>query len=67
MPRGDQPGGVLQAATGAGKTAMAAKLIQLLRTRTSFCVHTRDLMQQAQEMFEKMLGIEVGIIGSGKS
>lgn len=67
MLRGDWPGGVLQAATGAGKTAMAAKIIQLLKTRTLFCVHTKDLMRQAQDAFSQFLNIEVGQIGAGVS
>lgn len=64
--KGDRPGGILQAATGAGKTAMAAKLIQLTKTRTLFVVHTKDLMKQAQDAFTKFLGIKVGQIGGGR-
>jgi len=64
--KGDRPGGILQAATGAGKTAMAAKLIQLTKTRTLFVVHTKDLMKQAQDAFRKFLGIKVGQIGNGR-
>jgi len=67
LTKGLSIGGVLQAATGAGKTAMAAKIIQLLKTDTLFCVHTKDLMKQAQDAFSNFLGIEVGQIGSGKS
>jgi len=61
-----RPGGILQAATGAGKTAMAAKLIQTMRVRTLFVVHTKDLMKQAHDAFRKFLNIEVGQIGDGK-
>jgi len=64
--RGARPGGILQAATGAGKTVMAAKIIQLMRTRTLFCVHTKDLLAQARREFSRFLGIEVGQIGGGK-
>lgn len=64
--KGPRPGGVLRAATGAGKTAMAAKMIQLGCTRTLFIVHTKDLMRQAQEMFTNLLGIEAGQIGDGE-
>lgn len=66
MTKGLTIGGVLQAATGAGKTAMAAKLIQLFKTQTLFVVHTKDLMKQAQDAFSQFLGVEVGQIGAGK-
>lgn len=59
-------GGVLQAATGAGKTAIAARMISLLKTTTLFVVHTKDLLMQAKKAFESFLGIKVGIIGAGK-
>lgn len=59
-------GGILQAATGAGKTAMAAKMIALMNTRTLFVVHTKDLLMQAKRAFEDFLGIECGVIGAGK-
>lgn len=65
--RGPRIGGILQAATGAGKTAMAAKLIQLTKTQTLFVVHTKDLLFQAREAFEKFLGITVGQIGAGQN
>lgn len=64
--KANRPGGILQAATGAGKTAMAAKLIQTTRVRTLFVVHTKDLMRQAQQAFRNFLGIEAGQIGDGK-
>lgn len=66
LTKGLRMGGILQAATGAGKTAMAAKLIQICKTQTLFCVHTKDLMKQAQDAFRQFLGIEVGQIGAGK-
>jgi superfamily II DNA or RNA helicase len=59
-------GGVLQAATGAGKTRMAAKLVQLLQVQTLFVVNTKALLEQAKGDFEKLLGVEVGVIGGGK-
>jgi superfamily II DNA or RNA helicase len=59
-------GGIMQAATGAGKTAMAARMISLLKTTTLFVVHTKDLLMQAKKAFESFLGIKVGVIGAGK-
>jgi superfamily II DNA or RNA helicase len=59
-------GGILQAATGAGKTAMAAKMIAVMNTQTLFIVHTKDLLMQAKKAFESFLGIKVGVIGAGK-
>lgn len=59
-------GGILQAATGAGKTAMAAKMISIMNTQTLFIVHTKDLLMQAKKAFENFLGIKVGVIGAGK-
>jgi superfamily II DNA or RNA helicase len=65
-PTRTRKGGVLQAATGAGKTAMAAKMIALMNSRTLFVVHTKDLLMQAKRSFESFLGIECGVIGAGK-
>lgn len=65
-PTRHRKGGVLQAATGAGKTAMAAKMIALMNCRTLFVVHTKDLLMQAKKAFENFLGIQVGVIGAGK-
>jgi superfamily II DNA or RNA helicase len=52
--RTDTPrsGGVLQAATGAGKTLMAAKLIHSTGKCTLVLTHTKDLLRQtADELF----------------
>lgn len=59
-------GGVLQAATGAGKTRVAAKLIQVSRVKTVFFVNQKDLMAQTVAEFEAMLGCKVGMVGGGK-
>ncbi len=58
--------GILQMATGSGKTLVAAHIIARLRCPTVFFVHTRDLMQQAHGVFEKTLGGPVGRIGDGR-
>jgi superfamily II DNA or RNA helicase len=61
----DQERGVLQMATGAGKTVVAAAIIARLGQPALFFVHTKDLLYQAKTYFEKHLGIEVGQIGDG--
>lgn len=58
--------GVLYGATGSGKTYMAAGMIGKRGLRTLFLVHTKDLLYQAKTEFEKILGIEVGVIGDGE-
>ena len=61
-----RPVGVLCAATGAGKTYMAAYMIAQRGVDTLFLVHTKDLLNQAKEAFENILGEKVGVIGDGK-
>lgn len=56
---------IIKVATGGGKTAIAAMLIQRIGERTLFLVHTKDLMRQAKDAFEDFLGIECGQIGDG--
>ena len=60
------PMGVLCAATGAGKTVMAAYMIAQRAVHTLFLVHTKDLLYQAKEAFENILGEKVGVIGDGE-
>jgi superfamily II DNA or RNA helicase len=57
--------GILQMATGSGKTLVAAHIIATLRCKTFFFVHTRDLLRQACDVFESVLGCEVGRVGDG--
>jgi superfamily II DNA or RNA helicase len=57
--------GVLEMATGAGKTAVAACIIHRLSHPAMFFVHTRDLLHQTRRTFEKMLGVRVGQVGDG--
>jgi superfamily II DNA or RNA helicase len=55
------PRGVIQVATGGGKTEMAAALIQIINVPTIFLVHRQDLQTQAIERF-KPYGIDVGTL-----
>lgn len=57
--------GVLQMATGSGKTVVAAAMIARLHQPALFFVHTKDLLYQAKTYFEQFLGVEVGQIGDG--
>lgn len=58
--------GVIKAATGSGKTTMAARTIFALQSRTIFIVHTRDLLYQTIEAFQRMFPSEmIGQIGDG--
>lgn len=58
--------GVIKAATGSGKTTMAARTIFALQSRTIFIVHTRDLLYQTIEAFQRMFPNEIiGQIGDG--
>lgn len=58
--------GIIKAATGAGKTTIAARTIHALRKRSIFIVHTRDLLYQTIESFKRMFPYEtIGQIGDG--
>lgn len=57
--------GILQMATGSGKTVVAAAIIAKLGQPALFFVHTKDLLYQAKDYFQKFLGAEVGQIGDG--
>lgn len=57
--------GVIELATGSGKTAVAACIIAKLCRSTLFVVHTRDLLHQTRTYFEEQLGCEIGQVGDG--
>lgn len=58
--------GVLQLATGAGKTLLAAHIIARRGLRALFFVHTKDLLYQAIRVFESILQRPIGQVGDGK-
>lgn len=57
--------GIIKAATGSGKTTIAARTIGALNRKAIFVVHTRDLLYQTKESFEKIFGMPIGQIGDG--
>jgi len=57
--------GVLEMATGSGKTVVAAKIISRLKRPTVFFVHTKDLLYQARRLIGEYLKEEVGQVGDG--
>ena len=58
--------GILQLATGAGKTLLSSGLIQRFGVKTLFLVHTKDLLYQAYNVFKSVFSdAKIGIIGDG--
>lgn len=58
--------GVISAATGAGKTIIAASIVAHYGLPSMICVPTKVIMGQFIETFREHTDIEVGCIGSGK-
>lgn len=58
--------GIIQVATGGGKTLIAAMAIARIQEPTIFMVHTKDLLYQAQQMLADALDEKIGIIGDGQ-
>jgi superfamily II DNA or RNA helicase len=58
------PHGVLQIATGGGKTELAVAMCQAIPVPTMFIVHRKHLVTQAKDRFAKY-GITAGQIGDG--
>lgn len=58
--------GILEAATGAGKTIMAIATIPKRNTRTLIIVHNVELMNQWKDQIKKFLGFDCGLVGNGK-
>lgn len=58
--------GVLEAATGSGKTIMALAIIAVRKQPSLILVHTKELLHQWADRISSFLGIEPGLIGDGK-
>lgn len=57
--------GILQLATGAGKTKIACAITSKLGLNTVFFVHTHFLLNQAKTEMERVLNTKIGQIGGG--
>lgn len=60
------PCGVLEAATGSGKTVIAIRMITIRQQPTLIIVHSKELLYQWQDQIQKFTGEECGLIGDGK-
>lgn len=58
--------GIIEIATGGGKTLLAAHLIHHIGRPALFLVHTRDLMYQTVEVLQHELRMVIGCAGDGK-
>jgi superfamily II DNA or RNA helicase len=59
--------GIVQIATGGGKTLLAAWVIRELSRPTVFFVHTRELLYQTRDVLRRELGgPAVGMLGDGE-
>jgi len=58
--------GVLVLPTAAGKTYIALKAVDLLRTQTLIVVPTLDLIDQWRSRIRECLGVESGAVGGGE-
>jgi len=58
--------GIICAPPNAGKTEVAAGIIQVLGHPANFFTHRLTLLHQTKERFEDRLGIKVGIVGRGE-
>jgi superfamily II DNA or RNA helicase len=59
--------GVLVLPTAAGKTYIALKAVELLRTQTLIVVPTLDLIDQWRSRIRECLGVESGAVGGGEN
>jgi superfamily II DNA or RNA helicase len=59
--------GILVLPTAAGKTFIALKAIDLLKTQTMIIVPTLDLIDQWKKRIRECLGVEAGAVGGGES
>ena len=59
--------GILVLPTAAGKTFIALKAIDLLKTQTLIIVPTLDLIDQWKKRIKECLCVEAGIVGGGES
>jgi superfamily II DNA or RNA helicase len=59
--------GVLVLPTAAGKTFIALKAVDLLKTQTLIVVPTLDLLDQWKKRIRECLDVEAGVVGGGEN
>ncbi|SHE19268.1 DEAD/DEAH box helicase [methanotrophic endosymbiont of Bathymodiolus puteoserpentis (Logatchev)] len=60
-------GGLMIAATGAGKTVSGIALASRLQQRTLILVKSKDLAKQWMDAIKQFTGLDAGLIGGGKN
>jgi superfamily II DNA or RNA helicase len=58
--------GIINIATGGGKTFIAAEIIRQCKSKTLWIIDRLELLDQTKKELETMLGKDLGIIASGK-
>jgi len=65
-PLSRYPCGVLEAATGSGKTVIGINMIVKRQQPTLVIVHSKELMYQWKDQIKSFIGLEAGLVGDGK-
>jgi len=60
-------GGIMVAATGAGKTVSGIALASRLKQRTLILVKSKDLANQWRDAIKQFTGLDAGLMGGGKN
>jgi len=61
----DKKIGIIQGTMSFGKTIMSAELIKKLNKKTLFVINRIELVRQTADVYEKFLGIKVGVMVEG--
>ena len=59
--------GILEISTGGGKSLIITEIIRRLQCKSLFVIDKKELLYQMKETLEEELGLEIGIIGDGKT
>jgi len=57
--------GIINMATGSGKTLTAAEIIRQVDVKTLWIIDRKELLQQTKKELEKLLGVNIGMIADG--
>lgn len=58
--------GIINIATGGGKTLIAAEIIRQCKAKTLWIIDREEILEQTKDVLEELLGVEVGVIYKGK-